>query len=126
MEASYKVAFGSGTGALRTRRQAMTDLYREIRERTGWGTQLAVQVHRLDRPSILTKGPSARPSSSEADALAEAAFQLMDAVDREGEVSIDVAPVHGTCKLSLGSTDSEGGADRCLISEPKPEGRGGR
>ncbi len=76
MEASYKVVFGSGTGAIRTRRQAMTDLYKEIRERTGWGTQLTAQVHRLDRASTLTKGPSARPSSSEADALAEAAFQF--------------------------------------------------
>ena len=124
---AYRVSFGSGAGALRSRDQAVADLYREIRDRTGLGGHLAAEARHLalsptDAGSGAGGGPHARTPGS--DPLVDAAFQLIEAVDTEGQVTVDAARGRADCKLSLlaaGATD--GGAGRCVIREPSREGK---
>jgi hypothetical protein len=129
--ASYRVVFASGRSVLRSREQAMSDLYRELRDRTTSGE------HLVARP--VTPGDGGAPgrpkatstvgSSTSSDALAQSALRLVDLVDSAGEVSIDV--VRGArqdCILSIGRPDGDAGASSCLIKEPErppSRGRGG-
>lgn len=130
-DAVYHVVFGSGRGVVRSREQAMTDLYREMRDRLDANERLAVQV----RPpgdagaNAAWHGRSTTPSTPSSDALAQAAMRLLDALDGAGELLIDV--IHNArsdCLVSLAQSSSDGGAAQCLIHEPEHErgrGRGG-
>jgi len=124
---SYRVAFGSTVGSIRSHQQALADVYRELRDRTQWGTHLACQGHSLvestsDGGIPSNAGIPARPPASNAssdaptgaEAMTSAALQVMLAVDNLGEVTIDVGPTRGGCSVSL----SESGADRCLVGVP--------
>jgi hypothetical protein len=131
--AGYRVAFGSSAGTLRSRDQAQADLYRELRDRTAIGTHLAAKEHRRQVAAEAGSGPalaSARASQSAADStestgadeLVEAARQLVDAVDKEGEVTLDVAHGRATCKISLTTTAAD--TPRCLVrQESRGNGR---
>jgi hypothetical protein len=123
-ESSYRVVFGGGVGAIRTRGQAMADLYKEIRDRTESGGHLAAETHHLGDPPPDFEGAKAAPRSKAAadDPLVEAAFQLMDAVDHDGEVTLDALSQRSasSCKLSIGVPDPDGGAARCLVEAPAP------
>jgi len=119
-DTSYRIVFGGGAGAIRTRGQTMADLYKEIRDRTNAGAHLAAQTHHLGDPAPgadLASAPRAR-SRVDDDPLVEAAFQLMNAVDRDGEITIDTLPPRGprACKLSLGALDPDGGGANCLVN----------
>jgi hypothetical protein len=122
-DASYRVAFGGGVGAIRTRGQAMAELYKEIRDRTTNGAHLAAEPHHIGDPPASAQGAKTapRPAAGLADdPLVEAAFQLMDAVDHDGEVTIDSLPMRSpsSCQLSMASLESDAGGARCLVNAP--------
>jgi hypothetical protein len=124
----YRVSFGTGVGTLRSREQGLADLYREIRDRTAFGTRLVGVSHLLERPA--TDGASwasepvapPRPSSAEHDPVVDAAYSLMEAVDSEGQVTLDATHSGTTCKLSLAMRSLDGGAGRCLLAGPARPG----
>lgn len=124
---TYRVAFGSGVGTLRSREQALADLYRELKSRTGAGTHLAAAPRRLERPladGSAGPAPPPRPASAGSDPLVDAAFQLIDAVDTQGAVTLDIAHGRPDCKLSMAGEETDAGARRrCLIVEPNRSGR---
>ena len=126
---TYVVAVGAAAGSTRSREQAMADLYRELRDRTAYGS------HLVARPRHLGEGEGGAPvaddsnektgKSVEGDPLVEAAFALMKIVDREGEVTIDRAPSNGLCKVALGeleTLDASAGVNRCFLSEERHQG----
>ena len=79
-------------------------LYKEIRDRMDAGAHLAAEPHHLGAPAPIADTEPARMRKSVADdPVVEAAFQLMDAVDQNGEVAIDGVPMMGpsACKLSM-------------------------
>ena len=44
-DASYRVVFGVGRGASRSRAQTVADLYQELRDRTALGSRLEAEAH---------------------------------------------------------------------------------
>lgn len=128
-DVSYRVVFGSGRGAVRTRGQAMADLYKELRDRTASGERLDAEPHAPgDGGATPTgAGSSTKASAGNDDPIAQCAFQLLDLVDGVGAITVDV--VHGSrshgCQVSLGRT-ADGGASRCLVQEPERPRRPGR
>ncbi len=122
----YRVSFGGSVGTLRSREQALADLYRELRDRTGFGTRLAAAAHHVEQTlvdaAIVEPGAPARPSTSGQDPLVEAAFDIMEAVDTEGRVTVDVAHGGTTCKVSFAAHDSDAGSGRCLVKGPARPG----
>ncbi len=127
---SYRVVFGPGHGAIRSRRQAMTDLYEELRSRTTLGQRLRAEPHASSETGVRTaKGGMSKANTDGSDVVARAAFQLLDLVDSVGEVTLDRVYDGGTsgCVVSLGQA-ADGGASQCLIEEPErphQPGRGG-
>jgi hypothetical protein len=124
---AYRVVFGGGGGAVRTRGQAMADLYKEIRDRTEAGEHLAAAPHHVGDPPAEEGQDAPRSRSHTADdPLVEAAFQLMAEVDRDGEITIDSLPrrAPSSCKLALGSLDPDAGASHCLVEGAAPSGSG--
>jgi len=127
-DASYRVVFGSGRGVIRSRGQAMADVYKELRDRTSSGERLDAEPHapNASGPRVPTgTGSTRKPGASGDDPLSQCAFQLLDLVDGVGEVTIDV--VHGSsgCRVSLGRA-ADGGVSRCLVQEPERERRFGK
>jgi len=128
--AVYLVAFGAGAGTLRSRDQASADIYRELRDRTGFGTKLMAVPHRIvprsDARAIAPgAAPTARPTSSTPDPLIVASFDLLETVDAEGQITLDVMRGRTTCKVSLASSSAPrdggvdgGGSRRCLVNGP--------
>jgi hypothetical protein len=123
--APYRVAFGSGLGTVRMREQAVADLYREIKNRTDLGTHLAAASHHRDRAvpdsGALEPPVEPRPAAATSDPMVDAAYQLIDAVDAQGEVTLDVAHGRRDCKLSLTSDSVDAAPRRCLlVGDPRP------
>ncbi len=125
--ATYRVVFGSGRGVVRTRGQAMADLYKELRDRLAGGERLDAETHAPRDGGTVPPGMGAptMPSASGDDPISQCAFQLVDLVDGVGEVTLDV--VHGSqgCRVSLGRS-ADGGALRCLVQGPESARRPGR
>jgi hypothetical protein len=124
---TYRVVFGSGRGAIRSRGQAMADLYKELRDRTSSGERLNAQpVAPGDAGASAGGGSTTRGSADSSDPIAQSALHLLDLVDGVGEVTVDV--IHGRstgCMVSLGRLAADGGAPQCLVREPeRPKGRG--
>jgi hypothetical protein len=117
---SYRVVFGSGHGAIRSRRQAMTDLYEELRNRTASGQRLRAEPHASDTAVPTAKVGVSKASAGGSDLVARCAFHLLDLVDSVGEVTLDRVYESGSsgCVLSLGRP-VDGGASPCLIEEPE-------
>jgi hypothetical protein len=133
VDAMYHVVFGSGRGVVRTREQAMTDVYRELRDRIDAGERLIVRSR--PRADLGTgagpHGHSSSPSTPSSDAVAQSAMRLLDAVDGAGAVLVDVN--HNSrsgCMVSLEESMGDAGVSQCLINEPerpsRGRGRGGR
>ncbi len=124
---TYRVAFGGGTGTVRTREQALADLYRELRDRTALGTRLSATVNHLERPSsetaVVDQSSVARPTSAGHDPIVDAAFELLDGVDGDGQVALDTAHGRTTCKLSLAARAADAGGHRCLLEGPERPGK---
>jgi hypothetical protein len=130
---TYVVAFGTSAGSTRSRQQAMTDLYRELRDRTASGSHLAARSQHLAESE--GGGPAADDADSKeaksagGDPLVDAAFELMKIVDREGEITIDSAPSNRSCRVSFVQPtplDASAGEDRCFQAEERHEGRPSR
>ncbi|MGD0678692.1 MAG: hypothetical protein ABSC94_25065 [Polyangiaceae bacterium] len=109
----------------------MTDLYRELRDRTALGDRLDAEA----RAPGTTEGVPApgsksarQANTSGGDPIAQCAFELLALVDDVGEVTLDV--VHGVgsngCLVSLGRSTKDGGAHQCLVREPEHPQRPGR
>lgn len=130
-EGMYRVVFGSGRAVIRSREQAMTDLYKELRDRTTAGERLAA-VPRAPRSSggafTTAGGASAKASEGEGDDITRCAFHLLDLVDGVGEVVLDVLPRFAAtgCIVSLGRPGADAGLPQCLIKEPERPKRTGR
>ncbi len=117
----YRVASGTGVGGLRSHEQALTDVYRELRDRTGLGSRLVATPHRIDAQAD-AHAPSPRPGASTAapgsDPLISAAKDLLLIVDTEGQITLDVTHGRTSCKvLVAGASESSG--KRCLIEGPE-------
>jgi hypothetical protein len=130
-EARYRVVFGSsGHAEIRSRRQAMTDIYQELRDRTSAGERLDAEARAPgDAGAPALVGDRSKTSAASSDALSQCAFHLLDLVDGVGEVTLDVVRSYGVhdCMVSLGGS-ADGGGGQCLIQEPerpKRPGRGG-
>ena len=128
-EEMYRVVFGSGRGVMRTRTQAMADLYNELRDRIASGERLDAEPLSLrdaGRSRAKTALPDASVPSSD-DPIAKCAFRLLEIADGAGAVALDV--LHGTgvrgCTLSLGSAVERGDAE-CIVKEPERPRRMGR
>jgi hypothetical protein len=124
---AYRVVLGGGGGAVRTRGQAMADLYKEIRDRTEAGEHLAAAPHHVGDPPPEDAQDAPRAHSHAGDdPIVEAAFELMAEVDRDGELTIDSLPRRAPsgCKLALGSLDPDAGSSRCLVEGASSSGSG--
>jgi hypothetical protein len=130
-DARYRVVFGSGHAEIRSRGQAMTDLYKELRDRTSAGERLDAEARAPgDAGAPAMVGDRTKTSAASSDALSQCAFHLLDLVDGVGEVTLDVVHTYGVreCMVSLDGSAGDGGAAQCLIQEPerpKRPGRGG-
>jgi len=128
VEAMYHVVFGSGRGVVRTREQAMTDVYRELRDRIDAGERLTVRSRpRADLGTGAgSHGHPTNPTTPSSDAVAQCAMRLLDAVDGAGAVLVDAN--HNSrsgCMVSLEESVGDAGVSQCLINEPeRPRGRG--
>jgi hypothetical protein len=128
-EATYRVLFGSGLASVRSRGQAMADLYKELRDRTAVGERLDAESHAPGRAVPLAKpdhAPTTEASEGNSDPVTRCAFHLLDLVDGVGEVTLDVVHESGlaNCTVSLGGASATHGAAQCLISAPdRPKGR---
>jgi len=123
-EDRYRVVFGSGHATIRSRGEAMSDLYRELRDHAAAGQRLDVEPRSPGAAGTSARARAApHPSSPAAgsDAIMQGAFSLLDLVDTIGEV--DVAVVYGEavtqCRISLGRGTPDGGAAECLVREPE-------
>ena len=130
----YFVVFGSGRGVVRSRDQAMTDLYEELRNRIEAGERLDVRSGKAsasDASAPREQGqtqPSTATSAGQGETVTHCALRLLRLVDEVGQMTLDV--VHGmgdkTCLVSL-ERSIEGST--CLIQAPErphqPGGRGG-
>jgi hypothetical protein len=120
---AYRVVFGSGRAEIRSRGQAMTDLYKELRDRTTAGERLAA-IPRAARSSggafTASAGASAKGSAGEGDDITRCAFHLLDLVDGVGEVVLERLPRFAAtgCIVSLGRPGGDAGMPQCLIKEP--------
>jgi hypothetical protein len=121
--ASYRVVFGSGRAEIRSRGQAMADVYQQLRDRTVSGERLDAEPRAsgaAEAPAARGVGSAASTNTGGSDPVAEGAFRLLDLVDRTGEVTLDI--VHGLgskgCTVSLGRS-ADGGSSQCLIREPE-------
>jgi hypothetical protein len=129
-DGSYHVVFGSGHGAIRSRGQAMADLYKELRDRTKSGEQIDAVPRApggAGSPARLGGGSTSKASEDSSDPIAQCAAHLLDIVDGVGEVSLDVLHSFGStgCVVSLGRS-ADGGASQCLIKAPERVHRPGR
>jgi hypothetical protein len=122
-DASYLVVFGSGRGVVRSREQATTDLYQELRNRMAAGERLDVEAYAAGDAGIVTAlGDTwtTKANAGSSDPIAQCAVHLFALVDRIGEVTVDV--VHGVgssgCLVSLGQPTA-GGTPPCLVQEPE-------
>jgi hypothetical protein len=116
-DARYRVVFGSGHGATRSRGQATADLYQELRDRTTLGARLEAEAHAVgDGGGARARKSSAEASSSGGDPLSAAAVRLLDLVDEVGEVTIDVVTdsPSSRCLVSM-----RGSASECLVQAPE-------
>jgi hypothetical protein len=130
-EGVYRVVFGSGRGAVRSRGQAMADLYKELRDRTSSGERLDAELRPSDgggAPTASGRGSANKTGGDNSDPLAQCAFRLLDYVDGAGEVTLDVFHGSGSrgCRVSLGRAAGEAGAGQCLVQEPEQQRRPGR
>jgi hypothetical protein len=130
-EASYRVVYGSGRAEIRSRGQAMTDLYKELRDRLASGERLDA-VARAPRQAggafSAGNGTAMKAASADSsDATSRCAFHLLDLVDGVGEVTVEVMPRFAAtgCLVSLGRPMGDAGIPHCLIAEPERPGRKG-
>lgn len=127
---AYRVVFGSGRGVVRSRGQAATDLYNELRDRTALGERVDAEVVARDAIATAPRGASPLRSTirleiAKNDPLARSAFLLLDLVDERGEVTLDVVHWSGLsrCVVSLNALQGDGGAPQCLLNEPERANR---
>lgn len=130
-EAGYLVVFGSGRGAVRSREQAMTDLYQELRNRTTSGERLDAEPRTpgdSGAPIALGASATTKVSASSGDPLGRCAVRLLAFVDDVGEVDLNI--VHGSgstgCMVSLRHSATGNGSSECLVQEPERPHRAGR
>ncbi len=120
---AYRVVFGSGRAEIRSRGQAMTDLYKELRDRTTAGERLAA-IPRAPRPSggafTTSAGASAKASGGEGDDITRCALHRLDRAEGGGEGGLSRRRrCAGTgCIVSLGRPGGDAGMPQCLIKEP--------
>jgi hypothetical protein len=132
-EGSYRVVFGSGRAVVRSREQAKTDLYSELRDRTALGDRLDAELHAPGDamvPAAAERASTGTAGTASGDPLSKCTFQLLDLVDDIGEMSLSV--VHGArsggCTLSVrGPALGGDGGSHCLLQAPEPpKGQRGR
>ncbi len=129
---TYVVAFGTGAGTTRSRQQASAEVYRELRDRTAFGTHLAARARHLDEGDagaapLPDEAPLKTGQPTEGEPLVEAAVELMRLVDREGEVTIDSAPSSGACKVALlprEAPDASTDVERCFLEDEARKKKG--
>jgi hypothetical protein len=119
----YRVTSGSGRGSIRSRRQATTDLYQELRDRTAAGNRLDVAPYGpVDAGSpAVRRGDSAIPKTVSDESLLLCAVRLLEVVDGLGGLALDVVHTSGLkgCLVSMGTSVGDAGGFQCLINEPE-------
>jgi hypothetical protein len=121
-DGSYRVLFGAGHASIRSRGQAMSDLYREMRDKTSAGLRLDIEAR---APSVgdAAAPPVAAPHAGRgtaSDPISQSAFAVLDLVDSVGEAYVDEVYVSSAdqCVISLGRM-ADGGAMQCLVRAPE-------
>jgi hypothetical protein len=127
-EGSYRVVSGSGHAEIRSRGQAMADVYKEVRDRTASGERLDAVPHspRATGGAFAAgSGATTKESGDSSDAIAQCAFHLLDLVDGVGGVTLEVVPRFGAtgCLVSVGRPGGDGGIPHCIIPEPERPNR---
>jgi hypothetical protein len=125
-DATYRVVFGAGQGTVRSRSQAVADLYKELRDRTQAGQRLDAEFYARADAGTRVAGSAPRGMSGN-DALAQCALHLLELADGPGEVAIDVVHPAGddNCMVSMGRVATDAGASQCLVQQPERERRPG-
>jgi hypothetical protein len=121
-DGSYRVTFGSGHASVRSRGQAMSDLYREMRDKTSAGQRLDIEARSPSASSTSPAPVGAVPRGGSNDPITQASFVVLGLVDTIGEADVDV--VYGgsaeQCVISLGrGPGADAGAGPCLVREPE-------
>jgi hypothetical protein len=127
-DARYRVVFGSGHAEIRSRGQAMADLYKEVRDRTAVGERLVAEPRVLGDGGAPAIQGMTEASAGKGDPVSQCAFHLLDLVDGVGEVTLSVVHEYGgsDCMVTLGRAAASGGASQCLIKAPERASRPGR
>jgi len=123
---TYRVVFGSGRASIRSRGQAMSDLYRELRDKTSAGLRMDVEA-RAPSTGDAAAPPVAAPHASRGtanDPITQSAFAVLDLVDNLGEAYVDDIYVSSAdqCVISLGRV-TDAGAMQCLVRAPERPAR---
>jgi hypothetical protein len=118
---SYRVVFGSGHASIRSRGQAMSDLYRELRDKSSAGLRLDIEARAPSVGDAATPAVAAPRASrgTASDPISQSAFAVLDLVDSIGEADVDEVYVSSAdqCVISLGRV-ADGGAMQCLVRAP--------
>src|ERR1700722_7788716 len=104
-DGNYRVTFGSGHASIRSRGQAMSDLYREMRDKTSAGQRLDIEARSPNPGGTSSPAPpgSVHPGHGTSnDPVTQASFAVLELVDNIGEADVDVVYA--------------GGPDQCVIS----------
>jgi hypothetical protein len=121
---SYRVVFGSGRAAIRSRGETTSDLYRELRDQAAARQRLHVEPRSPGEAGSSAGAriaPHAASLPAGSDAIMRSAFSLLDLVDTLGEVDVEVVYGDGLshCQIALGRGTPDGGAAECLVREPE-------
>jgi hypothetical protein len=106
---------------VRSRGQAMSDLYREMRDKTSAGQVLDIEARNPAAGDGGVVSPSGTHGGGSDDPISRASFAVLDIVDAIGEAAVDVLYTSGTdqCAISLGrGVHPDSGAMQCLVREP--------
>jgi hypothetical protein len=119
-EGSYRVVFGSGHGSVRSRGQAMSDLYRELRDKTSAGQRLDIEARNPIAGGGVVPPSGVHPGGGD-DPITRASFVVLSLVDNLGEASVDALYNAGAdpCVISVGRAVTDAGTPPCLVREPE-------
>ncbi len=128
-EARYRVVYGSSRPEVRSRGQAMADVFKEMRDRTAAGERLVVEPRAPGEAGAPTRPPGAGESTTTAatagngDPLSRCAFHVLDLVDGTGGITLDVARNFGSrgCLVQQGWSATA----MCLVQGPDAPARPG-
>jgi hypothetical protein len=119
-EGSYRVIFGSGHGSVRSRGQTISDLYREMRDKTSSGQRLDIEARNPTADGGVVPPAGAHGGGGD-DPISRASFVVLSLVDNLGEAVVDALYNSDAdqCVISVGRAVADAGAPPCLVRAPE-------